>query len=708
MRTLVVTLALCAVATAVQAATIAQWNFNSAISDANTATGTLLPSSGSGVFALVGGVTNGYAGGATLDPAPAADNSAVNTGMYPAQGTANKTGGPRFAVNTAGFTNIVVTWAQRVSNTGSRFWRFQYSTNGVDFLDFLGQTVITNGSSASFSNQVVSLAAISTVENNASFMFQIVAEFDGGGTAYGAAGNTSSYSGGPSGTGVVRFDYVTVSGDVAGVVNTPPSISAITNITMRAESTYGPVPFVVNDVETPAGSLTIDKSSSNPSLLPASGISVLGGGGGADDTNRTVSLTPTPGQTGSASVTLTVIDGGGRSNSAVFVVTVVPTNTPPVVSAILNQSTLVATPVSVPFTVGDAEAAASDLTVTAVSLNTNVLPLVGVALSGTESNRSITLTPAAAQIGHAAVSITVSDGILTTNRVFVLSVVPSAGTLFYEPFNYADGSLSTNSSGLWQNHGGTPGDLSVLSDAAFISASFSEDLNARLRGEPYNVSTGTNLYYSLRFWADNLPTSDGGYFAHFIGSSSAFRARLIVSTTNAPLFYYRVGIGNGVNSATNSGYAEIPTDITFGETNTVVVRYNVGTGRSTLWLNPTNESDPSVTATDILGSTNNILQFALRQTTFQGDINVDDVRVAVTFDEALGLLPQNYRLRIWRDGTDVKIAWPTAATGAGFSLQKKTDLGGAWGAGESSAVVGDENVVTLSGTISNAFYRLIK
>jgi endonuclease/exonuclease/phosphatase family metal-dependent hydrolase len=80
----------------------AQWNFNSITPDNNTTTGATTPSVGVGTAALVGGTTATFAtGDTTLDPAPAADNTAWNTTSYPASGN-NKTAGAQFAVSTAG------------------------------------------------------------------------------------------------------------------------------------------------------------------------------------------------------------------------------------------------------------------------------------------------------------------------------------------------------------------------------------------------------------------------------------------------------------------------------------------------------------------------------------------------------------------------------------------------------------------------------
>ncbi|HTD68512.1 MAG TPA: Ig-like domain-containing protein, partial [Candidatus Limnocylindria bacterium] len=485
--------------------------------------------------------------------------------------------------------------------------------------------------------------------------------------------------------------------------NAAPTISTITNVTMRANTTYPAISFTVGDAETPAGSLTIDRLSSNPALLPLIGI-VLDG----SESNRTVTLTPTPDQTGLASITLTVIDDGGKSNSTFFTVNVIPTNTAPTISVILNQATTmnVSTP-AISFTIGDGETAASNLTVTATSSNTTVLPQSEVVLGGSNASRTITLTPAAGQTGNALVSVTVSDGILTTNRTFVLSVLASAGTLLYEPFDYPDGPLVTNSLGLWQTHSGTAGQIDTASQVLFVTAENSEDVNARLYGEPYTPAGGATLYYSFRFSAFNLPTVLGDYFAHFKDNASNFRAKFFVSTTNAPLFSYRIGVANGASFPTNAGFAEVPVDLNLEQTNFIVVRYDVGAGVATLWLNPTNESDTHFTASDPLTSTNSVTQFAIRESNFQGDIYVDDIRVARTFGEALGILPPpSVSLKVFRTGSSVVISWPASASG--YTLQSNTNLNTTnWeNVVEVPVVVGSDNVITNAAGAGAEFFRL--
>lgn len=88
-----------------------------------------------------------------------------------------------------------------------------------------------------------------------------------------------------------------------GSSNTAPVISGIASQTVNVGTAIAPIAFTVSDAQTAASNLTVTASSSNSGLLPNGNI-ILGGSG----TNRTVTLSPVAGQTGVATVTLTVCD----------------------------------------------------------------------------------------------------------------------------------------------------------------------------------------------------------------------------------------------------------------------------------------------------------------------------------------------------------------------------------------------------------------
>lgn len=131
-------------------------------------------------------------------------------------------------------------------------------------------------------------------------------------TASGAATITVTVNdGGASNNLIARAFTVTVN-----PANQPPTISALADYVMAANTTTPPIPFTISDPETDAASLTLAGNSDNPGLVPVSGI-VFGGSG----SHRTVTLTPRPGQIGSAHITLTVSDGA-NTFSRVFLLTV--------------------------------------------------------------------------------------------------------------------------------------------------------------------------------------------------------------------------------------------------------------------------------------------------------------------------------------------------------------------------------------------------
>jgi hypothetical protein len=189
--------------------------------------------------------------------------------------------------------------------------------------------------------------------------------------------------------------------------------------------------------------------SSNPTVIPDENISFFGA-----ESNRSVRLFPT--SDGTTTITLTIRDGDGNATSTSFLARVLPTNTPPTISSMTNYHTIRNAPLApISFAIGDAETLADRLTVTGTSSNPTLIPDANLAFGGDAAeNRSVTITPAAEQTGNAVITITVSDGILTTNRQFAVMVVPSASVLLCDSFAYPDGPLNTNSAFRWSNHSG--------------------------------------------------------------------------------------------------------------------------------------------------------------------------------------------------------------------------------------------------------------
>lgn len=198
---------------------ITQWNFNSVTPDANTGTGSSIPSTGSGTLTNLSTVTSTFAigtnNGGSTDPAPAADNSGYNTTSYAAQGDGNKTTGIQFAVSTVGRQNIVLSYDLRHSNTSSRYELVQYTTDITAttpvWID--AQTFDGNAGDTWFNNRTVNLGGVTALNNNPNAGFRIVSVFAPTTSAYAPSNNGSTYGGG----GTWRFDMVTVKTQASSV-----------------------------------------------------------------------------------------------------------------------------------------------------------------------------------------------------------------------------------------------------------------------------------------------------------------------------------------------------------------------------------------------------------------------------------------------------------------------------------------------------------
>jgi len=142
-----------------------------------------------------------------------------------------------------------------------------------------------------------------------------------------------------------------------------------------------------------------------PLNLPMTGLTVATPTGG-------MTAAPATGPTFNIFILLP-LSGSSSTNS----------NTTPKVSSIGSQSTTIGTPTApIPFTVGDAETAASSLTVSGSSSNPTLLPNANIVFGGSGANRTATLIPTANQSGTATITITVSDGQLTGTTSFGLAV----------------------------------------------------------------------------------------------------------------------------------------------------------------------------------------------------------------------------------------------------------------------------------------------
>ena len=193
-----IALAIAGTALSAQAAIITQWNFEAANLNAST---------GAGTASYVGGTTlSGFNSGNPLGTS----TTGWNITTWPAQGTNNKTAGAQFAVSTASYQDIKVTWAHRHSNTAANTVVLQYTTNGTTWTDAQTYTFTpaASGTGDTWYQRSFDFSSVAGVSNNSLFAVRMVTAFAPGTGGYLASRSTSNYAT----TGTNRFDDVTFEG----------------------------------------------------------------------------------------------------------------------------------------------------------------------------------------------------------------------------------------------------------------------------------------------------------------------------------------------------------------------------------------------------------------------------------------------------------------------------------------------------------------
>lgn len=311
-----------------------------------------------------------------------------------------------------------------------------------------------------------------------------------------------SYSGAPTGTAVQHDNARSIDNNANTVANfrqavgggTAPSISAVSNVTIAEDTASAPIAFTVGDAETAAGSLVVTASSANTALVPNTSAALALGGGGA---NRTLVVTPSANQSGTASITVTVSDGT-HSASRTFTLTVTAVNDPPAIVRSPAAATVapgVATQTTV--TVTDIDTAGSALALSTSSSNTALLPNgnVVVAVTGTTATSrtfQVTMTPAPGQSGAATVTLNGLDGgtpatttfsltVTATNQppAFAAGVPLTVSTVVSTPVSFQVTVIDPDSAGATLTLAGVTTNAAVLANAGIAVAAIGSTATSR-------------------------------------------------------------------------------------------------------------------------------------------------------------------------------------------------------------------------------------
>jgi len=430
------------------------------------------------------------------------------------------------ALNQIGTTNITVT----VSDGEGGFANdsFILTVNFVNDLptisDITNKNINEDSSTGSIpftigdSETAVANLSVSGTSSNTSLVPNANITFGGSGSS-----RTVSITPALNQTGSTTIAVTVTDGDggsandsfllTVAAVNDPPTISDIPNQSTGEDTSTGPIPFTVGDVDNSAGILNMSATSSNTSLVPNGNIS-FGGSGSA----RTVTVSPALNQSGSSTITLTVTDGGGGSANDTFLLTVNPIADPPTISDIPDQLTDEDTPTSaIPFNVSDAETLAASLIVSVASSDITLVPNTNITLDGIAEARTITVSPAPDQFGSTIITVTVTDGdggsaidtfLFTVNSI---NDPPIALGDFYEIAHSQ--ALNVSSPGILLNDTDVDGDTLIPFEVEG-QGPFHGSLNLRNNGsfvyDPDNGYTGIDTFQY--YVTDVIP--DGSFLSN--------------------------------------------------------------------------------------------------------------------------------------------------------------------------------------------------
>lgn len=204
-------------------------------------------------------------------------------------------------------------------------------------------------------------------------------------------------------------------------VNDAPTLALIPDQSVNEDTPSADIALSPADLETPVSQLKVTAKAQDPTFIPDNNIVVSLVNG-----LWSMRFTPAPDRFGSTTITVTVTDGGGLTATRTFTVRVTGINDPPVIS-LINSPTVQEgdTTPPIPFTIGDKETPAANLTLTATTSNPALIPLSSIIFGGSGSNRTVQIKAPAVGVGGVGLTVSVSDGQLSTPTEFKVNITPA-------------------------------------------------------------------------------------------------------------------------------------------------------------------------------------------------------------------------------------------------------------------------------------------
>jgi len=313
-------------------------------------------------------------------------------------------------------------------------------------------------------------------------------------------------------------------------------------------------------------------------------------------------------------------------------VTATPNTAPTISIKTLNYVTQEDTPISaILITIGDAETALGNLTLTCTSSNKTLVPDANIIPGGSGANRTVVVSPATNQSGtFTTITVTVSDGVLTASGTFILTVnaVNDPPVATAQPVTTADdtakaitltgtdieGSLLTYAIVTWPSHGTLAGTAPNVIYTPAVSYSGSDSFTFTTNdGTATSVPAPVNI--TVTATKPGIPTGVTG-----VAGSSQVTVRFTdpVSNGGSPITSYKATSSPGGITAT-------------GAASPIVVA----------GLTPLTAYTFTVTATNAIGSTTSapsataVTPYTIPGPPIIGTATAGNAQVTVTFSKPL-------------------------------------------------------------------------